>query len=123
MATHNELGKWGEDIAARYLSSKGYAVIARDWRVGHRDIDIIACHGEWLVIVEVKTRTGNDFGSPEEAVDYRKIRSLSIAANAYIKMNRINAPIRFDIIAITKNDDDYNINHIEDAFTPPIFYR
>lgn len=123
MATHNELGKWGEDIAARYLSSKGYAVIARDWRVGHRDIDIIACHREWLVIVEVKTRTGNDFGSPEEAVDYRKIRSLSIAANAYIKMNRINAPIRFDIIAITKNGDDYNINHIEDAFTPPIFYR
>lgn len=123
MATHNELGKWGEDIAARYLSSKGYAVIARDWRAGHRDIDIIACHGEWLVIIEVKTRTGNDFCSPEEAVDYRKIRSLSIAANAYIKMNRINAPIRFDIIAITKNADDYNINHIEDAFTPPIFYR
>ena len=42
MAAHNELGKWGEDTAARYLSDKGYVIIARDWRIGHRDIDIIA---------------------------------------------------------------------------------
>lgn len=123
MAAHNELGKWGESLAADYLTAKGYAILARNWRVGHRDIDIVAFHNDTLVIIEVKTRTANTFVSPEEAVDYQKIRSLCIAANAYVKQKRINAPIQFDIIAITGNASDYNINHIEQAFLPPLSRR
>lgn len=123
MAAHNELGKWGEDTAARYLSDKGYVIIARDWRIGHRDIDIIAMHQGWLVIIEVKTRANGSIVTPEEAVDYRKIQSVCLAANAYVKINRIDAPIRFDIIAVTGNCHNYEINHIEDAFTPPLRTR
>lgn len=123
MAAHNELGKWGESLAADYLTAKGYTILARNWRVGHRDIDIVAFHNNTLVIIEVKTRTANTFVSPEEAVDYQKIRSLCIAANAYVKLKRINAPIRFDIIAITGNASNYDINHIEQAFLPPLSRR
>lgn len=123
MAVHNELGKWGEDTAARYLSDKGYVIIARDWRIGHRDIDIIAMHQGWLVVIEVKTRAHGSIVTPEEAVDYRKIQSVCLAANAYVKANRIDAPIRFDIIAVTGNCYNYEINHIKDAFTPPLRTR
>lgn len=123
MAAHNELGKWGESLAADYLTAKGYTILARNWRVGHRDIDIVAFHNDTLVIIEVKTRTANTFVSPEEAVDYQKIRSLCIAANAYVKRKRINTSIRFDIIAITGNASNYDINHIEQAFLPPLSRR
>lgn len=123
MAAHNELGKWGEDVAARYLAAKGYTIIARDWRLGHRDLDIVAIHEEWLVIVEVKTRADNCLIPPEETVDRRKMHSLCIAANAYVKLKCINAPIRFDIIAVTGNAGGYDVNHIENAFIPAVSRR
>ena len=65
MATHNELGKWGEDCAADYLQRMGYTIVARDWKSGHRDIDIIAMNDGTLVFVEVKTRRNRAFVEPE----------------------------------------------------------
>ena len=56
MAQHNELGKWGEEVAARMLTEKGYRIIARDWKDNHKDLDIVAVADDCLVIVEVKTR-------------------------------------------------------------------
>lgn len=117
MAWNNELGKWGEEVAARYLTNKGYYIRDKDWKHGHRDLDIIAIYNDELVIVEVKTRKHDKFGDPEDAVDAKKIRSIRIAANAYIKMFKIDYHVRFDVIAITGTEDNgYNINHIENAF-------
>ena len=65
MAAHNELGKWGEDLAAAYLEQKGYTIMERDWKSGRRDIDIIARDGNIVVFVEVKTRRSSVFGEPE----------------------------------------------------------
>lgn len=118
MATHNELGKWGEQVAEKHLLEKDYRIVQCNWRYGHRDIDIIAAKGDMLVFVEVKTRRNNMFTDPEMAVDYQKIRSLSIAANAFIKQYRINADIRFDVITVVGCEDNFEINHIEDAFLP-----
>ena len=84
MAAHNELGKWGEDLAAEYLKEKGYEIIERDWKSGHHDLDIIAKEGSTLVVVEVKTRRSRFFADPEEAVDYRKRQSLQSAINHYV---------------------------------------
>ena len=86
MATHNNLGKWGEQQAAEYLQHKGYRICHRNWRLGHRDLDITALtpDGDTLVIVEVKTRSHTEYVEPEESVDWRKMRNLAIAANAYI---------------------------------------
>ena len=69
MAAHNELGKWGEDLASDYLEQKGYTIMERDWKSGRRDIDIIARDGNIVVFVEVKTRRSSVFGEPEEAID------------------------------------------------------
>ena len=117
MASHNELGKWGEDVAATYLEHQGYTIMERDWKSGHRDLDIIALDGDTVVFVEVKTRSNCMFTDPEIAVDYQKIRHLQQAANHYIKYRHINHDIRFDIITVvgTMNDSPA-IDHIKDAF-------
>ena len=117
MASHNELGRWGEDVAANYLEHQGYTIMERDWKSGHRDLDIIARDGDTVVFVEVKTRRNRMFTDPEMAVDYQKIRNLQQAANHYVKYRHIDNDIRFDIITIVgTTDDNYDVDHIKDAF-------
>lgn len=124
MAAHNDLGHWGEQRASEFLEQKGYRIIERNWHIGHRDLDIVAVDDSTLVIVEVKTRSNDYFMVPELAVDRKKIQSLTLAANAYVKMHRLNLSIRFDIVAITGTDDsNCRIKHIENAFLPLPIYR
>ncbi len=119
MAAHNELGKWGEEKAAQYLKQKGYDILRRNWRSGHRDLDIVALYGEELVIVEVKTRRNQLFATPEVSVNWQKIRSLTLATHQFLRLHHINASIRFDIITVTgTNDGNCTIRHIRDAFLP-----
>ena len=119
MAEHNDLGRWGEEVAATYLQRKGYTVIEQDWKSGHRDLDIIALNEtkDTLVFVEVKTRRNQMFTDPVDAVGYQKIRNLQQAANHYVKYRRIDLDIRFDIITVVGTPDmEPDISHIEDAF-------
>ena len=121
MAEHNELGKWGEDEAARFLQRKGFSILERDWRVGKRDLDIIALKedGKLLVFVEVKTRRNDVYLQPEEAVNTTKMRNIAIAANAYVKQNMIDCEIRFDIISVIgMRPHVESIDWIEDACNP-----
>ena len=117
MAAHNELGKWGEDLAVAYLQGKGYTILERDWKSGRRDIDIIAKDETGtIVFVEVKTRRNHVFGEPEDAIDYRKMQSLQQAINHYVKFRRINNEVRFDIISIVGTiGSEPEINHIKDV--------
>lgn len=119
MATHNDLGHWGEQKAAEYLEHKGLRIVDRNWRDGHRDIDIVAVDADMLVIVEVKTRHNNAFTEPETAVDRNKIKNLCTAANKYVKIKCVDLPVRFDIVTVKRTaDNDCIIDHIEDAFMP-----
>lgn len=121
MAEHNDLGKWGEDEAAVFLERKGYVILERDWRMGKRDLDIIALSESQnsLVIVEVKTRQKTELQQPEEAVNIHKMRNLAIAANAYVKLNQVEQNVRFDIVTVVGSKANVdNIEHIEDAFNP-----
>ncbi|MBO7128799.1 MAG: YraN family protein [Prevotella sp.] len=116
MAAHNELGKWGEDLAAAYLAKKGYEILERDWKSGHHDLDIIARDEDTLVIIEVKTRRNRLFGDPEEAIDYKKRMSLQSAINHYVKSHRTGRDIRFDIISIVGTiGSTPEIDHIKDV--------
>jgi len=117
MAAHNELGKWGEDLAVVFLQGQGYTIIERDWKSGRRDIDIIAKDETGtIVFVEVKTRRNRLFGEPEEAIDYRKMQSLQQAINHYIKFRHLNGEIRFDIISVIGTiGTEPEINHIKDV--------
>lgn len=121
MAAHNELGKWGEEMAAEYLQQKGYRIIERDWRSGNRDIDIIAQAPDLstLVFVEVKTRKNEVLMRAADAVNPTKARNIALSANNYVKMCRVDALLRFDIITIVgTNAQNMKLEHIIDAFNP-----
>ena len=115
MAQHNDFGRWGEELAEHYLIEKGYTIVERDWRDGHRDIDIIAYHEGIYVFVEVKTRKNTDFRLPIEAVDQKKRKNLRAAIAYYLRTHCEVDESRFDIISIvapTRND--VHIEHYED---------
>ena len=117
MAEHNELGKWGEQMAVDYLLSKGYQIIERNWQSGHRDLDIIALDRETLVFVEVKTRSNRLFTDPVDAVGYQKIHNLQQTANHYVKYRQLDCDIRFDIVSVIGTvGTEPEIEHITDAF-------
>ena len=116
MAAHNELGKWGEDLAADYLQRKGYTIIERDWKSGKRDLDIIAQDGNVIVFVEVKTRRNRLFGEPEESVDYHKLQNLQQAISHYVQFRNIRQDIRFDIISVVGTiGSEPDIQHIQNV--------
>lgn len=119
MAKRNDIGKWGEDIAVDLLVEKGYAICERNWRQGHHELDIVAMRGDTLVIVEVKTRSDRE-EDPFESIDNKKIAYLVAAAETYIKMKNIIHNVRFDVIGISGTPSDYSVEHIEDAFEPPM---
>lgn len=121
MAAHNELGKWGEEMAAEYLQQKGYRIIERDWRSGNRDIDIIAQAPDLstLVFVEVKTRKNEEIMRAADAVNPTKARNIALSANNYIKMRHVDGLLRFDIITIVgTNAQNMKLEHIINAFNP-----
>ena len=110
------LGKKGEDLALQYLQKKGYTLLERNWRFHHKEVDIIAADGHDLVFVEVKTRSSEWFGAPEEAVDDKKQRYLMDAAEAYIRIRNMDTNIRFDVVSIILKQGYQSIDHIEEAF-------
>ena len=116
MASHNELGKLGEELALDFLQQNGYDILETNWTFQKAEIDIIAKKGNILAIVEVKTRSSIEFGLPQDYVKPKKIQLLVKAVNEYVISNDLDFEVRFDIIAINKEIDDFNIEHIEDAF-------
>lgn len=121
MAEHIILGKDGEEEAVVHLISEGYTILHRNWRSGRKELDIVALKNEEIIVAEVKTRRNTDYANPEEAVNARKIRRIVSATDAYLKFFRFDYPVRFDIITIIGNKDSFIIEHIKEAFYPPIW--
>ncbi|MBQ8564627.1 MAG: YraN family protein [Bacteroidaceae bacterium] len=120
MAQHNLLGKSGEELASEFLISRGYIVRDVNWTSSKYELDIVAYKDNILVVVEVKTRGSSDFAYPEEAVTEKKIRNIVRATEAYIMTHDLNMDVRFDIISIIGKEPPFEIEHIEDAFLPPL---
>ena len=119
MATHNDTGTRGENIAKQHLENNGYKILETNWRYRRAEVDLIVFKNSTLIFAEVKTRTGNYYGEPEEFVTYAKRGLMEFAAEEYIYNIGHNDEIRFDIISILFDKfDNYTINHIEDAFWP-----
>ena len=117
MAYHNELGKKGEKIAAAYLAKNGYAILAQNFYFDKAELDIIAQKNKGtIVVVEVKTRTSDFFGNPQDFVSPSKIKLLVKAANEYVISNNLDVEVRFDIIAVIKNKREEKIEHFKNAF-------
>lgn len=119
MARRNDIGREGELEACDYLSRHGYQVLHTNWRWHHYELDIVALWEDELVVVEVKTRSGDYLLSPEEAVDNAKIRRIVAAADAYVRFFNVDAPVRFDIVTVIQGKEGNQIDHIEDAFYAP----
>lgn len=120
MAKHNDLGSLGEDIAAKYLLKKGYQIIDRNWIYQKKELDIVALKDDFLVVIEVKSRSTDYFEHPADAVTLSKIKFLVRATQAYVDLKEIEKEVRFDVISVIKNEDKFNIEHIENAFIAPI---
>ena len=125
MTIQHITGKTGESVACAYLETNGYRILHTNWRFGHYELDIVATEGIHLVIVEVKTRSANYLLAPEQAVNSMKIRRTALAAEAYQQRYKIDIPIRFDVICLIRQRDNYTVEqHIEDAFfAPPSNYK
>lgn len=114
MRSH-EFGIEGEALAARYLRSRGYTILERNWRHGKAEVDIIARKDDTLAAVEVKTRSTEIFGAPENFIDRNKIRMIGKAMNAYVNIKQLDLEIRFDFIGVLSVDGRRTINHLKGA--------
>jgi putative endonuclease len=118
MSSHNQiLGLRGERIAERWLQRKGWRVLQRRYRDGHRDVDLIAQRGATVAFVEVKARSGHQFGTPVEAVDWRKRRELVRSARTWISCHgQPGESYRFDVIGVLMAESKVFVRHVENAF-------
>lgn len=116
MARHNELGKTGEELAVEYLSGKGYEILERNWRFQKAEIDIIARKSDLLVMVEVKTRSTDVYGDPQDFLKPKQKNALVKAMNAYVEQQDLDLEVRFDVLGIVKSANSLRIEHFEDAF-------
>ena len=122
--TTRETGNTGEAIAADYLMRQGYRILERQYRFLRNEVDLICFEpaeayeqGGELVFVEVKTRTGLSFGTPEEAVSEKKKEHVIRAAEAYLHENRMDGmPCRFDVVAVLLGTGEPQVRHHKDAF-------
>ena len=112
MTNKMQIGLEGESAAADYLIGKGYQIAARNYRSARAEIDLIVKKDNWLVFVEVKTRSGSEFGFPESFVDRQKEQNILFAAENYMAKANWNGNVRYDIISILNGV----IEHFEDAF-------
>lgn len=114
---NQELGKKGEDLAAKFLSDKGYKVLERNYRTPYGEIDIICHYQDTLIFVEVKTRSSQKYGLPQESITFRKKQHLRKAASLYLNTRETwTRFIRFDVVAILIQGARPSIEHFESAF-------
>ncbi|MCK5153743.1 MAG: YraN family protein [Spirochaetales bacterium] len=107
-----ELGRKGEEIASGFLEDKGYIIIKRNYMIGHSDIDILARNKEFLVFVEVRTKSKKDRGMPEDTLTKKKLHRMKNTAELYIAFNHYEGLARLDAVCIILDDSDH-IKHLE----------
>ena len=111
------IGQMGEQLAVNYLLKNGYEILARNYRTPSGELDIVSYRDQWLVFVEVKTRTNVSFGWPDEAVDSRKENAWISSVEEYIETQDWQGEHRMDIIAIWLRPDTSlrQLRHFEDV--------
>lgn len=117
-AAHVQLGKKGEDLACTHLEQKGYTILERNYHFEKAEVDLIAYFGFEIIFVEVKTRTSDFFGQPEEFVDTAKQKLIFKAAQAWLYERKMEgSPIRFDVVSVkAESETTFIVTHFENAF-------
>ena len=118
MGTKHEAGLAGQQAAENFLQSKGYEVLARNYRVKTGEVDLVVKDGGYIVFVEVKFRRGFAYGYPREAVGYAKQQRIMNTAMHYLTHHKLTeSDIRFDVVEVLEQQGQLYISHIENAFT------
>ncbi|HEX7122066.1 MAG TPA: YraN family protein [Gemmatimonadaceae bacterium] len=113
----NRFGLVGERVAERWLLARGWRVLQRRYRNGHRDIDLIAERDGLVAFVEVKARSGEQFGDPVEAVNWKKRNELARSAMTWIdRHGKPGEQYRFDVIGVLVTGERVRVRHVENAF-------
>jgi putative endonuclease len=117
------LGRWGERSAARFLERRGWTVLARNYRFGRREVDLVVRRGDLIAFVEVKTRAGHGYGAPQESITALKRRDVeAVAAHFLARHGLQDLSVRFDAVAIVVEGrgaaSEVAIEHLEDAWRP-----
>lgn len=117
---HNQkIGKIGEDLAADFLTKKGYKIIDRNVKIGYQELDVVALEKNEFVFIEVKTRTSLKYGSADESLNHKKIKNLKFAILQYLAVNKVKTKnVRLDLVAIDINQttNNANIKHYSNIF-------
>ena|SRR5438128_59697 len=118
MRVKDAVGRFGEQVAAEHLEAAGLVILARNWRCREGEIDIVARDGADLVVVEVKTRSSDAFGTAAEAVGRVKAARVRTLALRWLAEHRDTAwpVVRFDVVAVTRRATGVEIDHVRDAF-------
>ena len=116
------LGRWGEARAARFLQARGWTVLARNYRFGRREVDLVVRRGDLVVFVEVKTRAGPGYGTPLEAITRLKRREVEAVAGHFLQRHGLTSvQVRFDALGILVSRGPrttVEVEHVEDAWRP-----
>ena len=116
-AARQALGELGERIAERWLRERGWKIVQRRFRSGHRDIDLVVERNGLVAFVEVKARQGDLFGDPVAAVNWRKQKELGRSARVWVaRHGRRDEAYRFDVVGVLLNGTAVRIRHVEGAF-------
>jgi putative endonuclease len=116
MPAHIEFGKKGEALAISWLEKNGFRILARNWRHGRLEVDVIASRNDLLHFIEIKSRRGNRFGQPEESVDEKKLNNMMSAGDEYQYQHPEWERIQFDILSISQRNSFTEYFLIEDVY-------
>lgn len=116
MATHNQTGKKGEQLALEYLQAQGFIILEKNWTYKNYELDLIAIRHAHLHVVEVKTRCQNYLTEPHLWVARNKQQQLLKAAHAYVVLKNLDVEVQFDIITIVLQGNVPIITWVQDAF-------
>lgn len=113
-----EVGKRGEDVALEFLEKQNMKLLARNWRCGHKELDLVMFDGAFVRIVEVRTLYYPNARRPAESVDRKKRKRIMDAARAFVNLHKIENEIAFDIVSVVMDGSVATIEYVVEAFTP-----
>lgn len=114
----SETGKKGEETALAWLEARGFRLLDRNWRTGHKELDLVMEHAGRVHVIEVKTLTPPLLVQPFEKVDARKQSLLIAAASRYIAERHVRMEVQFDVVSVILDGDRTEVEHIPEAFFP-----
>ncbi len=113
-----DTGSRAEQIAVDYLRERGFIIRDRNWRVGHKEVDIVAEKGRRIHIVEVRSRNSSFFQQPYDSIDRHKQRNLIAAAHAYILYHRLDLEVQLDVVSVVFSGEGYALDYFPNAIYP-----